>query len=74
MKLKEYLKGRTQRHFAAKVGISEVHLHRILKGTRRPSRRLVNRIIQETDGEVGHKELRPDIYKDIMGAMGRAQR
>ena len=73
MTLKQYLKDRKQNRFAEKVGISSSHLTLILKGKRKPSLKLVNRILQGTDCEVTVKELRPDIYKDVMRHSARAE-
>lgn len=66
MTLKQYLKDRKQNRFAEKVGISSSHLTLILQKKRKPSMKLVNRIVQETDCEVTIKELRTDIYSDVM--------
>ena len=59
MKLLEYLKKHniTQRSFSAKVGVTEAYISQILKGTRSPSIRLIQRISKETDRKVTIDDL-----------------
>ncbi len=64
--LSEYLKEESHVEFATKIGISKMHLSNLLFGRRRPSVEVCNSIIQETDGEVGYKDLRLDIYNSVM--------
>ena len=56
----------TQQEMAEKLKIDQPRYSRIESGKLRPGMRLVNRIIDLTDGYVGYKVLRLDIYEKIM--------
>lgn len=64
--LGEYLEEENHTLFANSIGISQPMLSLILKGERKASLQLCNRIIQETCLEVRLEDLRPDIYSEIM--------
>ena len=56
---REYLfkKRITQVDFAKKLGISRGHLNQILHGIKHPSRKLANKIEEESEGKVTAVEL-----------------
>lgn len=56
----------TQKKMAGKLEIDQPYYSRIESGKLKAGMRLVNRIIDLTDGYVGYKVLRPDIYNKIM--------
>jgi transcriptional regulator with XRE-family HTH domain len=64
--LSEYLFDRGHTKFAEAVKISKGHLSLILSGNKQASLQLVNRIACETEMEVTLKDLRPDLYKQIL--------
>lgn len=53
-KLNEHLDGAKirQNEFASRIGVSEPFLSQLLKGTRRPSFKVMQRIASETGGAV----------------------
>lgn len=64
--LSEYLEDTSHSEFAKSVQISQSHLSLILTGIKKASLPLCNRIIQATRLEVKFKDLRPDLYEDIL--------
>ncbi len=54
MKLGTYLSTNSiaHSHFGKRVGVSHVHIGRLVRGERKPSIDLVERIFRETDGAV----------------------
>ena len=64
--LSEYLKDKNHGEFAKAIQISATHLSNILSGTRKASLPIVNRIIQETNFAIILRDLRPDIYEEVM--------
>lgn len=64
--LSDYLKDKNHGDFAKAIKTSPAHLSNILSGARKASLPIVNRIIQETDLEIKLKDLRPDIYEEVM--------
>ena len=69
MTLKEYLISNKLTHasFAEQIGCTRQYITAICSGKRAPGMQMVNQIIAETNGLVGYKVLRPDIYNMIMG-------
>jgi len=64
MKLADYLKKNdlTHENFSKKVGVTRPVITQILGGKRNPSLKLVKRIEEETNGEVGFHDLfNPDV-------------
>ena len=56
----------TQQEMAGKLKIDQPYYSKMESGKLMAGMRLVNRIIDLTDGYVGYKVLRPDIYNKIM--------
>lgn len=69
MTLKEYrtLNQLTQSYMATKLKITQARYCRIENGVSVPGMEFVNKVIALTNGSVGYKELRPDIYEAVMG-------
>ena len=57
MKLKEYLKGKSRKEFAATLNVSEGHINNLCSGTRVPSRILAQAIEKASKGKVTVLEL-----------------
>ena len=55
MKLRTYLQSHQirQDEFAARIGVTQSYVSRLVRGAQLPSRRLVRRIAEETDNKVG---------------------
>jgi len=64
--LSYYLNDKCHSLFAKKINISPAHLSMILNGTRKASMFVSNKIILETEFEVTLKDLRLDLYNEIM--------
>jgi DNA-binding transcriptional regulator YdaS (Cro superfamily) len=64
--LSNYLNGKSHTEFARSVNISCTHLSSCLTGRSKPSLDLSVRISKVTDGAVTFKDLRPDVYKEVM--------
>ena len=69
MTLKEYRTKNqlTQVWMARHLKITQARYCRIENGVSVAGMELVNRIVGLTNGSVGYKELRPDIYEAVMG-------
>lgn len=69
MHLKEYRARSllTQGYMARSLMITQARYSRIETGITTPGMKLVNRIVALTNGAVGYKDLRPDIYEAVMG-------
>lgn len=64
MKLADYLKKNalTHENFSKRVGVTRPVITQIIGGKRNPSLKLVKRIEEETNGEVGFHDLfNPDV-------------
>lgn len=59
--------GGTLKTFHRESGILPSHMSEYLSGRKSPGLRITNKLIQETSGLVGYKELMPDLYEKIMG-------
>ncbi len=57
MKLKDYLKNRDRKEFAARIGVSYGYLRLLVSGHKVPSSRLAVAIRDSTNGEVSIDEL-----------------
>lgn len=64
--LSRYLNKKSHYEFAASVSISKTHLSLILSGHRKPSIKVVSRMSMATDGILNLKNMRPDIYAEVM--------
>ncbi len=64
--LSMYLKDKSHTKFAKDIEISTGHLSMLLTGKRQVTLILSNRIKQHTNDEVSLKDLRPDLYKELL--------
>ena len=70
MTLKEYRTKNplTQAWMARHLETTQSRYSRIENGVTIPGRRWVNKVVGLTNGSVGYIDLRPDIFKDVMGS------
>lgn len=64
--LSRYLNKKSHYKFAKAIGISKTHLSLILSGLRKPSIKVVAKMNVVTDGKLNLKNMRPDIYREVM--------
>jgi transcriptional regulator with XRE-family HTH domain len=64
--LSRYLKGKSYTEFAKLIEISPQHLSSILFGHRKPSLKVAIRMSVVSDGKLNLKNMRPDIYRELM--------
>ena len=62
------LANRVNKYQMEKVVTSE-HIRQIAYGKAQPSIKLCNWLIQAAPGTLSYKELRPDVYEDVMGTI-----
>ncbi len=62
MKLADYLKGKKQADFAAKVGVTQGMISHWLAGRCRVTAEMAQVIEKATRGKITRHDLRPDIY------------
>ena len=64
--LSNYLKDKSHAEFAKSIRISATYLSLILSGNKKPSIKVVAKMNVATDGKLNLKNMRPDIYAEVM--------